>query len=459
MRLNSLAFRLFATAAMWTLLVLPLAGVIIYQLYRDDVRAGFDERLEKLVNSLAIDALSGGGSQPVTPPNRYEPLFEETHSGWYWQIKPLDDPSARRLVSASLATSSLPSPFDLGVPADGAGQRWLNSTGPTGEPIRIVEVIDSNGHVEGGPRYSVTVAGPIAWLETRYRKFLARLATALALTGFGLVTVTLFQVRFGLSPLRKIEKGLAAVRSGEATALAGDLPVEIEPLQVELNALIQSNQDIVDRARTQVGNLAHVLKTPLAVITNEAREDESPFGEKVAEQAQIMRDQITSYLDRARMAARVGVGRSTEVAPVIASIVRALERIYREQDIKIEVSGVEGLKFQGEQQDLEEMVGNLLDNACKWAGGHVFLSASGPERNGRGGPGLLRIVVEDNGPGLTPEQRSRIGKRGQRLDETIPGSGLGLSIVADLVQLYRGNLELSESPRGGLAVCLELPSI
>lgn len=459
MRFNSLAFRLIATSAAWLAVVLPIAGYIIFRLYSEDVQASFDQRLEKLVNSIAVDALLSGGSEPVAPLNRYEPLFEETQSGWYWQIKPLDDPSGLQLVSASLATATLPSPYEAKVAPDRMGQRWMNTKGPLGEPIRVIEVVDTKGHQEDAPRYAVSVAGPIAWLETRNRNFRNRLSIALALTGLGLVTATLFQVRFGLLPLQRIEKGLAAIRSGDAVRLEGSLPAEIEPLQTELNALIQSNQDIIDRARTQVGNLAHALKTPLAVIINEAREDKGSIGTKVAEQANIMRDQITLYLDRARMAARVGVmGRATEVQPVLEPIVRALERIYRERDIRIDLQCPAGVKFQGERQDLEEMVGNLLDNACKWARSRVVLSAEvGTAGEGRAARRLL-VTVGDDGPGLPPDQRTRLGQRGLRLDETKPGSGLGLSIVTDLAQQYRGRLELGESSLGGLEARLDLPS-
>jgi signal transduction histidine kinase len=459
MRFNSLAFRLIATSAAWLAVVLPIAGYIIFKLYSEDVQASFDQRLEKLVNSIAVDALLSGGSEPVAPLNRYEPLFEETQSGWYWQIKPLDDPTALQLVSASLATATLPSPFEAKIAPDRLGQRWMNTKGPLGEPIRVIEIVDTKGHQSDAPRYAVSVAGPIAWLESRNRNFRTRLAIALALTGLGLVIATLFQVRFGLLPLHRIEKGLAAIRSGDAMRLEGTLPAEIEPLQTELNALIQSNQDIVDRARTQVGNLAHALKTPLAVITNEAREDKGAFGEKMAEQAGLMRDQINFYLERARMAARVGViGRATEVQPVIDPIVRALERIHRDRDIRIDFQCSVGAKFQGEKQDLEEMAGNLLDNACKWANTTVELRVIvQPGADHKSGSRLV-LAIGDDGPGLPAEQRAKLGKRGVRLDESKPGSGLGLSIVTDLAQQYRGSLHLGESHLGGLEARLELPA-
>ena len=320
-------------------------------------------------------------------------------------------------------------------------------------------MIDTLGHEPGKPSYSVVVAGPQDWLDHLVANFRYRLTTALALAGLGLVAVTLFQVRFGLLPLRQIERGLAGIRSGTSTTLEGDLPAEIEPLQSELNALIRSNQAIVDRARTQVGNLAHALKTPLAVISNEARGDKSGLGDKVIEQAEIMRQSMTRYLDRARMAARVGViGRVTPVAPVVEPLVRTLQRIHQDKGVVITVECPADARFSGEKQDLEEMLGNLLDNACKWARREVTLTVEVPPSTSRARNRRLSITVADDGPGLNDEQRARIGKRGLRLDETKPGSGLGLSIVMELVQSYGGTCELAHAKEGGLAVHLSLPA-
>ncbi len=211
MRFNSLAFRLFATAAAWTLLVLPIAGFIIYGLYRDDVQASFDGQLQKLVNAITVDSMGAGQTPPLPPTNLYEPLFEVTHSGWYWQITPMDDPAGRKLVSASLATASLPSPAAKGIGPDASGARWMDAKGPIGEPLRLVEVIDTLGHEPGKPSYSIVVAGPQDWLDHLVANFRYRLTTALALAGLGLLAVTLFQVRFGLLPLRQIERGLAVM--------------------------------------------------------------------------------------------------------------------------------------------------------------------------------------------------------------------------------------------------------
>lgn len=460
MRFNSLAARLFATSAAWVLLVLPLAGYLIFSAYRNDVQLAFDAQLKKLLTAIDVDSMSTTGAEPVTPQNLYEPLFEVFQSGWYWQIRPIDGAAGRTLVSPSLASDVLPSPYDKKFPTDATGTRWMNVPGPTGDTIRILEVIDTPGHDSSKTKYSVIVAGPLDWLEASVASFRNKLALALSLAGLGLLSVTLFQVRFGLLPLRKIEKGLSEIRSGNAAQLDGELPVEIAPLQTELNALIKSNQDIVDRARTQVGNLAHALKTPLAVITNEARENKSAFGSKVTEQAELMREQVGHYLDRARMAASAGaIGRVTPVEATVEPLVRALERINRDKGIAVTMKLAPGAKFQGEKHDLEEMLGNLLDNACKWGKKNVYLSVAAETIDLKSKARRLSVVVEDDGPGVTAEQRGKIGKRGVRLDERTPGTGLGLSIVGDLAASYRGSMTLGASTHGGLKVVLDLPGV
>jgi signal transduction histidine kinase len=460
MRLNSLAFRLFATALGWTLLVLPISGFIIYSLYANEAFQSFDDKIKTLLLVIQADSIDHTSTELGTPGDVGEPLFQRQHSGWYWQIKPLDEPNGPRRVSNSLATAEIPSPFLKLMAADASDIRWSEAIGPLDQRLRVAEIVERLGDEVTGRRYSLIVAGPIEWPEARVAEFRSKLAMALALAGLGLVAMTLFQVRFGLMPLRAIERGLSQVRNGEAERLTGNFPVEIEPLQLELNALIQSNQEIVDRARTQVGNLAHALKTPLAVITNEADDDKGLFATKVAGQARIMRDQITLYLDRARMAAQSGtIGKSTDVLPIIEPLQRALERIYRDKGVAITVECPEHARFQGEKQDLEEMLGNLLDNASKWSKSRVYLTIEAPPVSQRTARRRLSIVVEDDGPGLTAQQRSAIGKRGLRLDESKPGTGLGLSIVADLARSYRGQMDLDQSVHGGLAVKLDLPAV
>jgi signal transduction histidine kinase len=453
MRPNSLAFRLFAAAAAWTLIVLPATAILLASLYRQAVERNFDARLNVYLTSLVASTTQGGSVKPSEITNLGEPVFGIPFSGWYWQIKPLNGAVRPDFVSDSLLDQQLKLPSQSGVLPDASLTRRAYGPGPEQQRLRIVEREIRPAGPQSAP-YSYAVAGDATEIERDVAAFTTMLIAALGVLGLGLVAATYFQVRFGLSPLRAIRQNLTAIRSGEAERLEGELPDEIRPLQQELNALIQSNHDIVDRARTHVGNLAHALKTPLSVISNEARTHEGPLAAKVIEQAGIMRTQITHHLDRARVAARSSViGDATEVDAVLRALKRTVDRIYEERGFDIEVSCIKELKFQGERQDLEEMVGNLLDNACKWARSQVSVDVQRKE-----GAARFIVVVDDDGPGLTEAQRAKAVKRGQRLDETKPGSGLGLSIVADLAHLYKGRFELEPSPEGGLRARLELPA-
>src|ERR1700741_1342612 len=350
MKANSLAFRLFVTAAAWVLVVLPIAGGIIFARYRYEAMATFDNRISLLLTVVISDADEHAENGPTAPNNWGEGLFVVTHSGWYWQIKPLDGKPGEVLRSRSLAGDILPVPSENNIQPNDKEVRWGNLIGPGQQQVRVAEQVYVFGEGKAAQRYSVAVAGKLSEIEENLAAFRSQLIQALALAGLGLVAVTLFQIRFGLFPLSRVEQSLAAIRSGEAARLDGELPVEIKLLQQELNALLKSNQEIVERARTHVGNLAHALKTPLAVLINEARSDTSPLARKVTEQADTMTTQVNLYLDRARMAARIGViGRVTEVRPVGESIVRALERIYRDKQLSFAVDCPIGTRFQGER--------------------------------------------------------------------------------------------------------------
>jgi signal transduction histidine kinase len=227
----------------------------------------------------------------------------------------------------------------------------------------------------------------------------------------------------------------------------------------ETNALLDSNREIVERARTHVGNLAHALKTPLSVIANEADTERTPLAAKVLEQTRVMRDQVNHYLDRARAAARSNVvGSTTETAPVVEALVRTFQKIHRDGDLAFDVRLQATPRFRGEKQDLEEMLGNLLDNAGKWARSRIIVTLALDPAEDSGGQDFLLFRIDDDGPGLSEEQMEQAVKRGRRLDETKPGSGLGLSIVADLAAVYAGSFQLNRSPEGGLRATLRLPA-
>jgi signal transduction histidine kinase len=223
-------------------------------------------------------------------------------------------------------------------------------------------------------------------------------------------------------------------------------------LALELNSLIEHSAEVVGRARSYVSNLAHFLKTPLTVLSSEASANPGPFADAVSRQVTSMRRQVDHYLARARAAGALDVlGSRTQVVLVLEDLARVLRRIHTDSNLVIEVQCPSALAFRGERQDLEEMAGNLIDNACKWSQGKVRVTAES-----RGGS--FSLMVEDNGPGLTPGERQQVGERGERLDESVPGSGLGLAIVRDIAKLYGGTLELDASSLGGLRAKLTLPA-
>ena len=457
MRANSLALRLFLSAAGWTGIILLITGFVLSSLYRDAVERSFDRRLNVFLRTLVAEVAAPDDSSERTPQSLGEPQFDLPLSGWYWQLTRLNAARPEVRSSRSLWDSGLPHLADMGVAPTDDGTRRAYVPGPEDQRLRLIERAVDLG--EDG-RYLVAVAGDSQEIDDETHSFDRAIAATFATLAAVLLLTTMFQVRFGLAPLKRISESLAAIRAGTAERLAGRFPVEIEPLARETNALIDANREIVERARTHVGNLAHALKTPLSVMMNEAAaRPDDPLAAKVGEQIVIMRDQVTRHLERARIAARATVvGSVTEVAPVATALTRTMEKIYHPRGIAIDLDAPEGVRFRGERQDIEEMLGNLVDNACKWAQARVSIEVTQERRQDDPFKVIVRVVVDDDGPGLSPADRDQVARRGQRLDETKPGSGLGLSIVLELASLYGGNLTLSTAPIGGLRAELVLPA-
>jgi signal transduction histidine kinase len=462
MRRNSLAFHLIASAAVWCALVLSVAGWLLSTLVGDMVESNFDARLSVLLEGLVAGSEIGPDGQLEVRPQLGEPRFTQPLSGWYWQIGAPDHPLDR---SSSLWDQTLPVPPApggrpwTGVATDQAAGPWTGPwtgdvAGPDGQSLRLLVRLITLP--DRAAPLLFAIAGDRAEIAAQKRRFDRLLTLALAGLLLVLLAALLLQVRIGLAPLRRIEASLAAIRAGRARRLEGHLPAELEPLALELNALLDHGEALVERARTHVGNLAHGLKTPLAVLHNEAERTEGALAVLVARQVEQMRRLVDHYLARARAVATGSVlGARTEVLPVLRDLARTLERIHidRHDDgaLAIELACPPGLAFRGARQDLEEMLGNLLDNACKWAAHRVSVEAA------RDAARLL-VTIDDDGPGLPAERRAEVLERGRRLDEQVPGSGLGLAIVADIALLYAGRLALEAAPSGGLRVRLDLPA-
>src|ERR1700739_3387590 len=393
MRGSSLATRLFLSATAWVVGILVITAGVLSSVYRDATERAFDRRLNLYLRTLVAEVAT-----PDEPPDHQfqslgEPLFELPLSGWYWQITRTDSDKPEVRASRSLWDKKLPKLEDHGADLTAAGIRLGYVEGPEGQNLRMVERPVDLG-ADG--KFLVDVAGDASEIFGQTRSFDYYLGGTFAALSIVLVLTTIFQVRFGLAPLKRISDAIADIRSGRAERLEGEFPVEIAPLARETNALIDANREIVERARTHVGNLAHALKTPLSGTVNAAAARWSDrFAQKVLEQTDIMRDQVARQLERARLVARsTRIGALVDVPPVVTALARTMEKIHRDREIAIDIDVPEHARFRGEQQDLEEMVGNLVDNGCKWALSRVAIEVIIDQPPDELKP-RVRIIVDD----------------------------------------------------------------
>jgi len=456
-RFDSLAARLIAAAAVWTVLGLLIGGLLLSGVFRSSVQSDFDARLRFDLDGMIAAAEPGPAGQVSLEGRFTDPRFERVYSGWYWQITPTG--KGAKLTDAQISRSLWDHTIKITDSRQRAGLDWGHASGPEDKQLRFVSrhiefPISDTPQTNDTASYTFLVAGDITQVENEVQQFNGTLIWSFAVLGLGLLAGIFIQVRVGLVPLRRLSEALARIRDGNARRLDGRFPVEIAPLASELNSLIEHDEEVVARARTHVSNLAHFLKTPLSVITSEASANPGPLADAVTRQVGTMRRQIDHYLARARAAGAVKtLGSRTPAGPVLDDLSRVLKRIHAERGVAIDIDCPADLAFRGERQDLEEMSGNLVDNACKWARARVLVSAR------RGAGATLELRVGDDGPGLSAEERALVGERGERLDESVPGSGLGLAIARDIAKLYGGSMSLSRSPLGGLEVLLVLPLI
>lgn len=458
MRVNSLSFRLTASAAAVSIVLLAVAGLLLINLFSTAVERNFDARLQAVLDGLLANVEIDENKQLKIQGEIADTRFRLPLSGWYWQVTPADNWSQKGLFSPSLLEGRLTiSKQDLANRDESDIARFFL----TDRNKTRLRVIEQRFTLFGGKEhYSFVVAGNFDELKEEITAFTGALIIVLGLLGVGLLAALMVQVRFGLKPLRQLRRELTQIRRGKSEYIDGEFPIEINPVADELNLLIKENTEVVERARTQVGNLAHALKTPLSVLTNEARLDTGQISKKVAEQTDIMRNQIELYLDRARRAARArSIGAATNVKQASEGLAKILMRINMDRNLQIDVVCPDDLKFRGEKQDFEEMLGNLMENASKWAEQKIIVTGEPLPEKTDDERTWLTISVGDDGPGLPEETRQEALIRGRRLDETKPGTGLGLSIVAETAAMYNGKIELGESHLGGLKVMLRLPSV
>ena len=450
MRPGTLSLRLFVLTTAWALVSISLVAFLLSQAYRQNAERRFAELVTVNLFNLMGSVEPGADGRLSGQPDLRDPRFTRFGSGWYWSVNSESNPE-NRLASASLVDSEILQPKDLAY--DENFQRDWSFIDSKGQQLTAVEAKVFLG--SGSEIFSFRVTGNRSELSDEISTFTNTMILLLSVLGLGFVLASFVIVRFGLLPIAGATQRLGDIREGRAERLEGDFPREIQPLIDETNALIASNRAVIERARTQVGNLAHSLKTPLAVLKNEA--ETAPAGLKriILEQTGLMQHQVQAYLDRARIAARyAAVTSRTDIGPVLERLVRVIGKLNPSVSI-VQNNPERALYFAGESQDFEEVIGNLLENGARYARTSIHISVSKAERGGK--PWLL-LEIEDDGPGMSEQQTQMALKRGTRLDETMPGSGLGLSIVRDIVSEYNGELALNRPTGGGLRVSVVLPA-
>jgi len=446
MRRRSIALSLFVYSLAWLVLALAVTAFLLTDLYSRALDTSLRETLEFHLETLVgVSLSSDGGELPAS--SLADPRFSRPGSGWYWEIR---DSSGEAInFSPSLIGTVLP---ELTAVFDADNVRTEAREDGFGTQIRMIErritLADSS--------LLITVTGNLNEMFELVDNFRGQTFIVLGAVGIMLAVMSAIVARFALRPIGKLSRAVEAVREGDAERVEGEYPTEIAPLAQEVNELLHSNTQIIERARSQVGNLAHGLKTPLAVLRNESAGSRNKIAKVVLAETEKMSGMVSTYLDRASLAARTAVvGRKSNAGAVLERLTRVMAKLHPECDVEFQHSGSRPIWFRGEESDLEEIAGNLIDNACKWAKSEVRVSLSANPPNGGG---TLAILVEDDGVGLTVEQAEKVLRRGVRLDEKTPGSGLGLDIVKELVDIYGGTLKLYRSEMSGVKAELSLPA-
>jgi len=450
---RSLTLRLIWLATAWIAAALILTGYVLTSQFQE---SGL-RRLSGVLNTT-LDALvvaSARAPDVAQTPQIMDQRTLDIFSGKYWTIAVPDGEGGLRPVarSRSLWDSDLYIPAGLfeRLEASPGAVITYNDIGPNDEPVRVAATLKEIA--SRGDRVVYLAAIDRSNIDIDTAQFARLTWTALGLLGIGLIAAVLFQVRIGLRPLYDLQTEIADVRKGKAARIQRPYPREIQPLAEQVNRLLEHNHEVVERQRTHVGNLAHALKTPLSVLLAEVNGREGALPDLVRRQTDVMKNQVDHHLRRARAAARAqSSGERTSVPEVLDELAVMIERVLQDKNLEIDWRAPEDLFFRGERQDLQEILGNLIENAGKWSRRRVRALAS-PEGGGR-----LVVVVEDDGPGVPEARRAEILQRGARADEAMPGSGLGLAIVDELTRAYGGRLTLADSELGGLKAVLELPA-
>lgn len=462
---GSLRLRLLAGTLFWIIVSIVMAGWGLGKLFHQHVEAQFTAELKNHLDQLTIQLILDEQNRPQLRIAPSDPRLNKPLSGLYWQIDQLADPhhpaEKALLRSRSLWDETLSVPAD--ALADGevhqhliGGPKSLGSDLGRGLNAGVVLRVAERSVMIDSHHLRLIVAADERQMAEPVANFKGQLWLALGILGAGLTLAALMQVIIGLAPLKSLHAALGRVRNGDTQKMEGTFPSEIMPLVNEFNSVLAQNAEVVGRARTQAGNLAHALKTPLSVLANAAnspQKKDDELARLVLAQVDALRKQADYHLTRAQAAASVRLpGIRTPVKAVVQGLIRVMQRVYAERNLEFVLLPVDAsLAFRGEEQDLQEMLGNLIDNASKWATSRVEIQVKAL-------PDELTVTIDDDGKGIAENERKLVLKRGMRADEQIPGSGLGLAIVEDLAKMYGGNLRLEQSHLKGLKALLVLPA-
>lgn len=449
----SLARRVGLIAAGWIFLLLLGGGIALERTLTRQVEANFDDQLDYILTAMIASAEIDPFGEVWFYRALGDQRFLEPGSGLYWQIsggkgEPLPSRSLWDRTMTLQGVKQAGDDFNSEV-------HFYNSAQFTGEPLRIAErtVILPGSET----RWTFAVASATEQMDRQIGRVRLILFWSFAVLGLGLLVMALLQIRYGLSPLRRVRAAIQNLRTTGAGRITEPLPLEVQPLVDELNALLDHSERQAEEARRHAGNLAHALKTPLTVLTNAATARAPDLGDAVMRETRTMQRHVDHHLARARAVGRRAVGHArTNVMASAEAVRRAVERLYPEG--RLDIAGSRSAVVAIERQDLDELLGNLIENAAKYGGGSVFVTIDPDESDAPRDPRQCLIWIEDDGAGIPEAERSRIFDRGVRLDTDKPGTGLGLAIVRDVAEIYGGSVTLSQSEDlGGLLVELRLP--
>ena len=441
---GSLRRRMLSIAFAWIFVLLLGGGLALDRTLTGLVTRSFDDQLNYMLTAMVASAEMGPDGDVYFGRGLGDQRFLEPNSGLYWQISGAghEEFASRSLWDRTLKLKN--DHFDN-------QPHIYDSSQFDGEPLRVIErsVILPGSSTQ----WQFAVAQSHSELDAQIHRIRAILVWSFVVLGLGLSAMAVAQTYYGLGPLRRVRLAIMRLREEGGSQLTEPLPLELQPLVLELNELLAHSERQAEAARTHAGNLAHALKTPLTVVTNAAAAQADDLAETVAREAAVMRRQVDHHLARARAVGRRAAGQSrATVHDSVAAVLRAVERLY--PDVRFDLDGSADAQVAVERQDLDEVLGNLIENAAKYGGGSVFITIDAKTSDAQ----LCDIWIEDDGMGIPEAARNRLFTRGARLDTGKPGTGLGLAIVRDVVEIYGGSIALGESEDlGGLLITLRLP--